>query len=125
MIKSIENQALTAGLIKSMKSSNVSSKIERSIFTSQFNRRGFYRKIIDPPVLDKMKNEWSLEDSDDENADKIRIKPTYKMNRVAKVIDVSEGIGKDNLEVFEDDLAKKHRACLSSGNSRLLYTKEG
>lgn len=43
----ISNQAFTKGLLKSKADSNVASKLERTLYTSQFQRRGHYRKIID------------------------------------------------------------------------------
>ena len=50
------------------------------------------------------------------------------MKRVTKVIDVSDGISKADQELFDANqrlLAQQHRYCMSSGSSRLLYTKKG
>ena len=61
-----------------------------------------------------MKNEFNVEDSssDDLNADIQIINDPKKINKVAKIIDVSEGIKKEDTDIFITNqklLAEHHR----------------
>ena len=47
-----------------------------------------------------IKQEFTLEDSDSPYVQERTTKPTYDCKRVAKIIDVSEGIRKEDMEVF-------------------------
>lgn len=59
-----------------------------------------------------MKDEFTLDDSDDPDVSANLTKPTFEMKRVTRVIDVSDGIKKEDAEIFQDNqilLAKQHR----------------
>ena len=47
-----------------------------------------------------MKQEFTLEDSDDPEVSANLVKPTFDMKRVTRVIDVSDGIRSEDMEIF-------------------------
>ena len=51
LVQNIRDQAFTFGLRKSKAFTETQSKIERANRISQFERRGYYRKLVDPKSL--------------------------------------------------------------------------
>lgn len=56
LMSNLSNHAFTFGLGKSKAESDKLSKMERSLYMSQFQNRGYYREIQNNSVLDKIKD---------------------------------------------------------------------
>ena len=107
----------TFGLNKSKAVSEVASKIERTCQISQFDRRGYFRSVVDPAALQEIKKQFTLEDSDDPAVQSKLTQPTFGMKRVTRIIDVSDGIKKEDQDLFQANqriLSKQHRHSYST-----------
>jgi len=110
-----------------MAESQISARFERAVYTSQFEQRGHYRQIIDPGALEQIKQEFTLDDSDSPHVQEKAAKPTYHQKRVAKIIDVSEGIKTEDSDVFSSQTpaAPKGRSVSYGTPQQLLYQQSG
>ena len=96
--------------------------MERSLYISQFQNRGYFREIFDQPQC-----EITFEESQEETE---RIWKADKVKKVNRIIDVSDGIKNEDHKIFDEKkqlaLAKYHKHSKSTNaNSNLLYSPRG